>query len=156
MYSKILEMCVGRILEEKKRLNLSTKTIVDTSALHLSKDTVSRILALETSNPGIETLVCMGDTVGLKPYEMFMDAETAAEFRAYQEFERSSDEAAAELVRVAAENETLKTTNAGLADRLRVLEMTTEHQQEKIALMEELLAMYRETRKPNVLTLSTL
>lgn len=143
-----------RIVEEKKRLNLSIKTMSDTSRLRLPEETISRVISGKTGDPGVNTVLDVGETVGLKPYEIFMDAETAAEFRAYQEFERSSDEAAAELVRVAAENETLKVTNAGLADRLRVLEMETAHQKEKIALMEkqielmdELLDRYRDTRK---------
>jgi transcriptional regulator with XRE-family HTH domain len=139
-------MFVDRVIEEKKRLNLSAKTMADTSSLRLSEDTVTRILAKKTNDPGVRTMESIAETVGLKPYELFMDAETAAEFRAYQEFKDKSNETEAERIIIVAENETLKATNAGLADRLRVLEMTTEHQKEKIALMEELLAMYRERK----------
>lgn len=154
-------MFVDRIIEEKKRLNISAKTIADTSSLRLSEDTVTRILIKKTNDPGVRTIESIAETVGLKPYEIFMDAETVAEFRAYQEFKDKSGETEAERIMIVAENETLKATNAGLADRLRVLEMTTEHQKEKISLMEkqitlmdELLDRYRETHKsfPSVLT----
>ena len=49
-------MYVERILEEKKRLNLSVRTISDMSTHHLSEDTVSRVLARKTDNPGIVTI----------------------------------------------------------------------------------------------------
>lgn len=123
-----------RILEEKKRLNLSTKTMADTSRLHLSKETIGRVISGETSDPGVSTVLDVGETVGLKPYELFMDATLAAEFRTFLELKSRSEETEAERIKIIADNENLKATNAGLVDRIRVLEMQLSHKEEIIAL----------------------
>ena len=123
-----------RILEEKKRLNLSARTISDMSQLHLPEETISRVLSGKTADPGIKTVLDLAESVGLKPYEVFMDATLAAEFKAFLELKSSSEETEAERIRIIAENENLKATNAGLVDRIRVLEMKLEHKEEIIAL----------------------
>ena len=123
-----------RILEEKKRLNLSVKTMADMSRLHLPDETIGRVLSGKTADPGISTVLDISETVGLKPYEIFMDATLAAEFKAFLELKSRSEETEAERIRIVAENENLKATNAGLVDRIRVLEMKLEHKEEIIAL----------------------
>ena len=123
-----------RILEEKKRLNLSTRTMADTSRLHLSKETIGRVISGETSDPGVSTVLDIAETVGLKPYEAFMDATLAAEFKAFLELKSRSEETEAERIRIIADNENLKATNAGLVDRIRVLEMQLAHKEEIIAI----------------------
>ena len=123
-----------RILEEKKRLNLSTRTMSDTSHLHLPEETIGRVLSGKTSDPGVGTVLDIAETVGLKPYEVFMDATLAAEFKTFLELKSRSEETEAERIRIIAENENLKSTNAGLVDRIRVLEMKLEHKEELLAL----------------------
>ena len=123
-----------RILEEKKRLNLSARTMSDTSQLHLPEETIHRVLSGKTADPGINTVLDLAEAVGMKPYEVFMDATLAAEFKAFLELKSSSEETEAERIKIIAENENLKATNAGLVDRIRVLEMTLEHKEEIIAL----------------------
>lgn len=123
-----------RILEEKKRLNLSTKTIADTSRLHLPEETISRVLSGKTADPGIHTVIDIAESVGMKPYEAFMDSTLAAEFKAFLELKSRSEESEAERISIIAENETLKATNAGLVDRIRVLEMHLSYKEELLAL----------------------
>lgn len=123
-----------RILEEKKRLNLSTKTMSDTSRLHLPEETIRRVLSGKTADPGVGTVLDLAETVGLKPYEIFMDATLAAEFQAFLELKSRSEETEAERIKIIADNENLKATNAGLVDRIRVLEMQLSHKEEIIAL----------------------
>ena len=130
-----------RILEEKKRLNLSAKTMSDTSQLHLSEETISRVLTGKTVDPGINAVLDLAETVGLKPYEAFMDATLAAEFKAFLDFKFKSDETESERVRIVAENETLRATNAGLVDRIRVLEMQLAHKEEIIELHNNYLKL---------------
>jgi transcriptional regulator with XRE-family HTH domain len=125
-----------RILEEKKRLNLSARTMSDLSRLHILEETISRFLSGKTADPGINTVLDLAETVGLKPYEAFMDATLAAEFRAFLELKSKSEETEAERVRMLAENEELKTTNAGLVDKIRVLEMQLTHKDELVKVYE--------------------
>lgn len=136
-----------RILEEKKRLNLSTKTMADMSRLHLSKETIGRVVSGETADPGISTALDIAETVGLKPYELFMDATLAAEFQAFLELKSRSEATESERIKIVAENETLKTTNSGLVDRIRVLEMQLEHKNEVIAYKDEIIALHNHYNK---------
>ena len=133
-----------RILEEKKRLNLSARTISDTSQLHLPEETISRVLSGKTADPGISTVLDLAESVGLKPYEVFMDATLATEFKTFLELKSRSEETEAERIRIIAENENLKATNAGLVDRIRVLEIQLSHKEEIIALHN-----YYNKLKPN-------
>ena len=123
-----------RITEEKKRLNLSTRTMSDTSRLQLPEETIRRVLSGKTADPGISTVLDLAETVGLKPYELFMDETLAAEFKVFLDLKSRSEETEVERIRIVAENESLKATNAGLVDRIRVLEMMLEHKEEIIAL----------------------
>ena len=123
-----------RILEEKKRLNLSTRTMSDTSRLQLPEETIRRVLSGKTADPGINTVLDLAESVGMKPYEAFMDATLATEFKAFLELKSRSEATEAERIRIIAENESLKATNAGLVDKIRVLEMKLEHKEEIIAL----------------------
>ena len=130
----VTKMLRDRVSEEKTRLNLSTKTMADTSKLHLPEETIRRFLSGKTADPGVNTFVDVCETVGLKPYEAFMDATLAAEFKAFLELKSRSDETEAERIRLIAENENLKATNAGLVDRIRVLEMQLSHKEELLEL----------------------
>ena len=123
-----------RILEEKKRLNLSARTMSDMSQLHLPEETIRRVLTGKTADPGINTVLDIAETVGLKPYEVFMDAILATEFKTFLELKSRIGETEAERIRIIAENDSLKATNAGLVDRIRVLEIQLSHKEEIIAL----------------------
>lgn len=93
-----------RLLEEKKKLNISTRSMAERSKLQLPEATIKRVLSGETFNPGIDTASDIAETLGMHPYEMFMDSGTAAEFKAYLELKHKADEAQAERVRLVAEN----------------------------------------------------
>lgn len=134
MSTDITNMLRERVIEEKTRRNLSTKTMADTSRLHLPEETIRRFLSGKTADPGVTTFVDIVETVGLKPYEVFMDSATAAKFRAFLEIDNNGNECEVQRIKLAADNEELQKTNAGLADRLRVLEMELEHKEELLAL----------------------
>lgn len=143
MSTDITNMLRERVIEERTRRNLSARTMADTSRLHLPEETIRRFLSGKTADPGVTTYVDICETVGMKPYEAFMDSATAAKFRAFLEIDGSANDCETQRIKLIADNEELQKTNAGLADRLRVLEMETEHQKKQIALMEELLSLYR-------------
>ena len=114
------------------------------SALHIQEETISRLLTGKTVDPGVSIVLDIGDTVGLKPYELFMDATTAAEFRAFLELKSKSEETVAERIRIIAENETLKTTNATLASELDTLRMKLTHKDELLAHKDEIISLYKQ------------
>lgn len=147
-------MYVKRLCEEKKRLNLSSRTIADMTTHHLSEDTVSRVLARKTEDPGIVTIEDIAGALGLELYELFMDATLAAKFKVFLELESHGEESDTERIKLLAELEMIRATNAGNVDRLRVLEVENAHLKEtirltedKLALAEELLGIYRPEKK---------
>lgn len=132
-----------RIKEEKTRLNISARSMSERSALHVQEETISRLLTGKTADPGVSIVLDVADTVGLKPYELFMDATTAAEFRAFLELKSKSEETEAERIRIIAENETLKTTNATLASEIDTLRMKLTHKDELLAHKDEIIGLYK-------------
>lgn len=123
-----------RIIEEKKRLGISAKSMSERSRLHTPEETISRVLSGKTADPGVSTVLDLGETVGLAPYEIFMDSTLAAEFRAFLELKSKNEETEAERIRIIAENEDLKMINTTLAQKIDILEMKLEHKEELLAL----------------------
>lgn len=138
-----------RIKEEKKRLNISAKSMAARSELQIQEETISRFLTGKTADPGTSVTLDLGATVGLKPHEIFMDSQTAAEFRAYLDLKSQSIDTDAANVRLLAENDTLASTNTALAaenDRLRIklsyLEQIVADKDQIIADKDEIIALY--------------
>lgn len=130
-----------RILEEKARLNISVRSMAERSVLHISEENIRRVLNGKITDPGICTLLDIADTVGLAPYELFMDSTLAAEFKAFRLLQSQSNDSEAERVKLLGENEELKTTNLGLSNRISALEMTVSHQEEMLKLYNNLSDM---------------
>lgn len=125
-----------RIVEEKKKLGISAKSMSERSKMRIPEETISRVLSARTLDPGVSTVLDIGDTVGMQPYEIFMDSTLAAEFRTFLELRSKSEETEAERIRIIAENESLKTINATLSQKIEKLETKLEHQKEIIHLHE--------------------
>jgi transcriptional regulator with XRE-family HTH domain len=123
-----------RIIEEKKKLNISAKSMSERSKLHITEETISRFLNKKISDPGVSTVLDMGETVGLAPYEIFMDSTLASEFKAFLELKSKSEETEAERIRIIAENESLKTINTTLSQKIDMLEMKLAHKEELLDL----------------------
>ena len=125
-----------RLNEEKKRLGITAKSVSAMAKLHTPEETISRVLSGKTSDPGVCTVLDIGEAMGLAPYEIFMDATLAAEFRAFLDLKSRSDETEAERIRLSAENDNLKITNVSLSQKIEKLEAELEHKKEIIALHE--------------------
>lgn len=132
-----------RINKEKKRLGISAKSMSERSTLHIPEETISRVLSGKTADPGINTVIDLGATLGLAPHELFMDSTLAAEFKAFLELKSKSEETEAERIRILAENETLKTTNLALATELEKVKMQLSHKEELLKLKEEIIDLYK-------------
>lgn len=134
-------MLRNRVIEEKKKLGISAKTMSERSKLHITEETINRFLSGKT-DPGLGTALDIADTVGLAPHEAFMDATLAAEFKVFLELKSKSEETESERIKILAENESLKTVNASLTDKIAVLEL-------KLKYTEEMLAIHNHYNKIN-------
>ena len=111
-----------RIKEEKKRLNISAKSMSERSRMHIAEETISRILSAKTNDPSVNVVLDLGETVGLSPYEIFMDSTLAAEFKTFLELKSKSEETETGRIRIIAENESLKVINTTLSQKIAMLE----------------------------------
>ena len=130
----------NRIKEAKQAKGISAKTMSAASKLGIQEETISRFLSGKTADPGTNITLDLGETVGLKPYEIFMDAQTAAEFQAYLELKYKTADAEAANVRLLAENDTLSQTNATLVGENSTLQRKISHLEETIAHLKEIIA----------------
>jgi transcriptional regulator with XRE-family HTH domain len=136
-----------RILEEKKKLGISAQSMSERSRMHISEETISRVLTAKTGDPGVSTVLDMGETVGLLPYEIFMDSTLTSEFKAFLELKSKSEETEAERISIIAENDSLKTINASLSQKIEKLEMQLEHKNELLALHDHYQTHFKQLIK---------
>jgi transcriptional regulator with XRE-family HTH domain len=133
-----------RINEQRKIKGYSLKMVAERSKLHLPEETISRFLSNKTQDARVSTMLDVCDAVGMEPYELFMDATIALEFKLFMQAKLSGTDNATELDRVAAENVRLD----GQVSELRgqVTSLTAERDLLKLQLehKDELLRMQRE------------
>jgi transcriptional regulator with XRE-family HTH domain len=131
-------MWKDKVIEAKKKQNISAKAIAAKTNGQLSERQVVRLLNGEAKTPFVDDVLAVGAAVGLSARELFEDANAVLD--------------ATGIVDEVAE---LKKSNAVLEAENEMLKREVAHMEQLIALKDELLGLYRETRKPNMLTLST-
>ena len=117
----------GRINEQKKILKISNKIISERSKLGLPEETVSRFLSSKAHDAHMSTFLDVCEAVELKPYEAFMDAITAAQFKLFLETRLSDIDNAAEL-------EMLRAKAAAQEAEIALLKEKIQHKDEIIAI----------------------
>lgn len=135
-----------RLVEEKKKAGISAESMAARSRLHISEDTISRILNGKTTDPGTSTLSDICETLNIEMWEIFMDSTLAAEFKVFLELKSKNEETEAERIRIIAENEDLKARNLTLTQKIEKLEMKLEHKEEIIALNDRYLTIIENIR----------
>ena len=135
-------MFIERIKAAKQRLGISSKSMALQSTLRVHEETVCRFLTGKTVDPGVQLTLDLGATVGLKPYEIFMDETLAAEFAAFLELKTKSEETEAERIKMIAEIEALRATNATLAAEIELLRLNLAHRDELIAHKDKIISLY--------------
>lgn len=127
-------MWLDRILQEKERLHISTKTMSERTGGHLPERTISRILSRETESPRIDTIIELGTSVGLSPQELFADTNVVAATETFVEVKETAGVTEAERDLLAAENAILKDKVSALTAELDIVKMQLKHKEEIIAL----------------------
>lgn len=75
-YRKDKNMWRERIIEAKKAQGISTKTMSERTGGHLPERTITRILNGETEFPRVDTILEMGQCVGLSAQEIFAETNS--------------------------------------------------------------------------------
>ena len=123
-----------KVLEQKTKLGISTKTMSERSRLQLSEWTITRILTSKTRSPRIDTILDIGETVGLTPQELFSETTSVIGDKSYTD--------------LLAERDSLLEANQILTAKVDVLEKEAavlakelEHKVETIMLKDEIIRL---------------
>ena len=116
-----------RINEQRKILGISHKIMSERSKLHLPEETISRFLSSKAHDARMSTFLDVCETVGMAPYEAFMDARTVAAFKLFLEAKVSDIDNTAEL-------EMLRAKTAAQEAEIALLKERIQHKDEIIAI----------------------
>ena len=145
-------MWLETIIEAKNKAGISVKDMSKKSRMGLSEKTINRVLTKETPFPRLDTVLDIGETVGLSGQDIFAEttsvisdpnlvASLQAEVDKLQaELEKIINEAAL----ISTDNAILKDKNVALMAEIDVLRMKINHKDEIIALHN-----YYINQKPN-------
>lgn len=129
-----ISMWRERIIEAKKAKGITTKMMAERTPSHITAETITRILNEKTDDPRISTVLALGESVGLSPWELFAESNALIAFQGFLTLQ-------AEVEALKAQRDALAASVDGLNDKLVSLEvennrlsLTLEHKEEIIAL----------------------
>lgn len=132
-------MWLDRIIEAKKENNITTKMMSE--RVHIPEPTITRILKGKTEFPRIDTVLMLGEAVGLSAMELFSettwflgDKNIVALQEALDIANGTVEALRTEIVTLSEENTNLKVKNVALAAENDMLRMKLEHTEEIISL----------------------
>ena len=123
-----------KVLEQKTKLGISPKTMSERSRLQLSEWTITRILTSKTQSPRIDTILDIGETVGLTPQELFSETTSVIGDKSYTDLLAERDS----LLKA---NQTLTVRVDVLEKEAAVLAKELEHKTETIMLKDEIIRL---------------
>ena len=150
-----------RIVETRKAKGITVKMMAERTPSNISAETITRILNEKTDDPRISTVLALGESVGLAPWELFAETADLIAYQSFLTLQAEVDGLKAEKEALAAENESLKSDAADANSRAAALEiendrlrLTTAHKDEVIELQKEIIELHKSktdtpnTRKP--------
>ena len=123
-------MWLDKIIEAKESKKMSTKMMSDKTSSHIPPETITRILARKTKTPRIDTILELGESVGLSASELF--AETTAVL------------VDGNLSALQAENEAVKAEASALRSEVELLRAERDANAAEILLLKEKIETLRE------------
>lgn len=121
-------MWLDKIKEAKLSKNLTTKAISDKTPSSIPTDTITRILSGKTKTPRIDTILELGEAVGLSASELFaettaviVEGNASALQAEYDALKAESDALRTELELVKSERDSLSTEIVILKEKAETL-----------------------------------
>ena len=107
-----------RIIETKKAKGISIQLMAERTPSHITVETISRILNTKTEDPRIGTVLALGESVGLSPWELFADPTTLVAYQGFVALQTEVDDLKVERDSILAENAALKNKVEALRDKI--------------------------------------
>lgn len=130
-----------RILEAKKEKGIKTKAMAD--FIRMPEKTVSRILSGKTQAPYVDTVIALGQSVGLTPVEVFAETGLVVGDQDFAVLQAEVDRLNDELTTLLADAEKLKSQVSALMVENDHLQMRLEHKEELIKHKDEIIILLR-------------
>lgn len=138
-----------RILEAKREKGISTKAMAEFA--HMTEKSVGRILSGETPSPYVDSVIILGEAVGLAPTEVFGETGLVVGHQDLAALE-------AEVARLTAELSELRAEMSALSMENELLHTRERYYLEVMHLKDEIIELYRQREQktprevPGVLT----
>lgn len=132
-----------RIIEAKKAKGITIKMMAERTPSHLTVETITRILNEKTDDPRISTVLALGESVGLSPWELFAETNALVAYQGFVTLQAEHDKLQAESHDLRNENVTLKDKVVNLEAENDRLRLTLAHKEEIISLQKELIDLHR-------------
>ena len=107
-----------RIIETKKAKGITIKMMADSTPSHITVETITRILNTKTEDPRIGTVLALGESVGLSPWQLFADTNALIAYEGFLTLQAEFDALKAEKDDILAENTKLKNKVEELRDKI--------------------------------------
>lgn len=132
-------MWLDKIIDAKKENNITTKMMSD--RVHIPEPTITRILKGKTEFPRIDTVLMLGESVGLSAMELFAETTSFLGDKNIVALQEELDVAngtvealRTEITALSEENTNLKLEIVALTAEIDMLRMKLEHKEEIISL----------------------
>ena len=130
-----------RIIEAKKAKGITIKMMAERTPSHLTVETITRILNEKTDDPRISTVLALGESVGLSPWELFAETNAIVAYESYTSLQAERDALAAENIALKNENKDFKDKEYFLKIENDHLHLTLEHKEQVLAHKEEIVKL---------------
>lgn len=129
-----------QILEAKKAKNITTKMMSE--KVRLPEQTITRILSGKTETPRIDTVLDLGASVGLSPWELFSETTAVLGDKNLAILQEELDMANAALSALQAEFASLSEETTGLRLKNVTLQSENDMLQMKLEHKEEIIRLH--------------
>ncbi len=131
-----------RIIEAKKAKGITIKMMAERTPSHLTVETITRILNEKTDDPRISTVLALGDSVGLSPWELFAEPNALVAYRGVLSLQAEVEDLKAERDALIEENNKLKNEDKELKDKIVATAAENERLQLKLEHKEEIISLH--------------
>ena len=112
-------MWLDKILDEKMTQKVTVKMM--SAKCCIPEETITRILTRKTKNPRIDTIVCLGASVGLSAEELFAETTLVVSDKTLEALQSEIELLKADYEHLMAENAVLRDKNVVLTDKIDTL-----------------------------------
>ena len=132
-----------RVIETKKAKGITTKMMSDATESHIPPETITRILNGKTEAPRIDTVLEMGASVGLSPWELFAEPNALIAYQGFLTLQTEFDALKAERDTLVEENAALNADILFLRGELVAAAAENERLRITIAHKDEIIEVHK-------------